>query len=171
MHVNGCFIDVKLDAASADGFSVTSVSKTMNGDTRVPAEQVLLRGPFKTIYAAQVYAHTWKDPANPPPIPVPEPRDPRNFCFLKGDRVTVKKTADSAIAGMSGILGDPIAGVAILMWNIVIDGGTDNHQITQTDLEFVSASTPANPVIPEPPNTPVVLPENPTKTESTTETK
>lgn len=74
-YVNGCHIVSTLCADNPEGFSST-VSRTVAGSDGKPVE--IVRGPFKTVYAAQKYAHSWSE-ANaqtPPDVPNPEPVDP-----------------------------------------------------------------------------------------------
>lgn len=62
MYVNGCKIECKLCTDNPEGFS-SVVSRT-----NAKGEEVS-RGPFAVIHDAQVYAHSWNDVDNPPPVP------------------------------------------------------------------------------------------------------
>ena len=84
MHINGCHIVGKLDASGDEGFiSIVTRSQTVvtkdAGGKDITTETLVTRGPFKSILAAQLYAHSWNDAANPPEIPaepVPVITDP-----------------------------------------------------------------------------------------------
>lgn len=78
MFVNGCHLDLKLCDENPEGFSVVVSRSRVTGlvkDTSgklVEAIETVKRGPFAVIRDAQIYAHTWSDFDNPPPIPEPE---------------------------------------------------------------------------------------------------
>lgn len=71
MYVNECFLDAKLDPKGSEGFTLT-VTKMFDQQVPVPQELQTKQGPFNSIYLAQAYAMSWKDPAAPPELPTPE---------------------------------------------------------------------------------------------------
>ena len=72
MHVNGCHIVSTLSSETEEGF-LSTVSRTVitvSTEPQLPStEAVLQRGPFTRINDAIMYAMSWNDPTNPPPIP------------------------------------------------------------------------------------------------------
>lgn len=80
MDVNGCHIVSVLCADGDEGFSSTVsryvgvrwLTDLING---IPADAIKVeRGPFLSIPAAVLYAHSWSDATTPPPMPLPKPK-------------------------------------------------------------------------------------------------